>query len=53
MFEQQTTWIGSFNNTNVICRRELDKKKGILAPKEKPKENPEGITISNLRKISY
>ena len=52
MFEQQTPWIGSFNNTNVICRRKLDKKKGILAPKEKSKEIPEGITISNLRKIS-
>ena len=30
MFEQQVPWIGSFNDTNVFERRELDKKKGLL-----------------------
>jgi hypothetical protein len=29
MFEQQVPWIGSFNDTNVFERRELDKKRGI------------------------
>jgi hypothetical protein len=27
MFEQQVPWIGSFNDTNVFERRELDKKR--------------------------
>ena len=30
MFEQQVPWIGSFNDTNVFERRELDKKKGMF-----------------------
>ena len=29
MFEQQVPWIGSFNDTNVFERRELDKKRGM------------------------
>jgi len=29
MFEQQVPWIGSFNDTNVFERRELDKKRGL------------------------
>ena len=32
MFEQQTPWIGSFNNANVVDRRKLDKGRGILKP---------------------
>jgi len=32
MFEQQTPWIGSFNDNNVIKRRELDKTRGIYDP---------------------
>ena len=30
MFEQQVPWIGSFNDTNVFERKELDKKRGLL-----------------------
>jgi predicted PurR-regulated permease PerM len=30
MFEQQTPWIGTFNDTNVVQRRELNKKRGIF-----------------------
>lgn len=30
MFEQQVPWIGSFNDTNVFERRELDKKRGMF-----------------------
>jgi biotin-(acetyl-CoA carboxylase) ligase len=32
MFEQQTPWIGSFNNANVVDRRKLDKGRGMLKP---------------------
>lgn len=32
MFEQQAPWIGSFNDSNVVKRRELDKSRGILDP---------------------
>ncbi len=31
MFEQQTPWIGSFNDYNVKFRRELDKERGIFS----------------------
>jgi len=30
MFEQQTPWIGVFNDSNIKQRRELDKDRGIL-----------------------
>ena len=32
MFEQQTPWIGSFNNSNIVDRRKLDKGRGLLKP---------------------
>jgi biotin-(acetyl-CoA carboxylase) ligase len=32
MFEQQTPWIGSFNNSNIVDRRKLDKDRGLLKP---------------------
>jgi hypothetical protein len=32
MFEQQTPWIGSFNNNNIVDRRKLDKGRGMLKP---------------------
>ncbi len=32
MFEQQAPWIGSFNDSNVVKRRELNKSRGILDP---------------------
>jgi len=32
MFEQQTPWIGSFNNSNIVDRRKLDKGRGMLKP---------------------
>lgn len=32
MFEQQAPWIGSFNNSNVVERRELNKLRGIPNP---------------------
>jgi len=32
MFEQQTPWIGSFNNYNIVDRRKLDKQRGLLRP---------------------
>ena len=32
MFEQQTPWIGSFNDYNVVDRRKLDKGRGLLKP---------------------
>ena len=31
MFEQQTPWIGVFNDSNIVQRRELDKDRGILS----------------------
>jgi hypothetical protein len=36
MFENQTPWIGNFNDANIIKRRTLDKnKKTSFTPKEK------------------
>jgi hypothetical protein len=32
MFEQQAPWIGTYNDNNVIERRELDKSRGIFDP---------------------
>jgi hypothetical protein len=40
MFDQQTPWIGAFNDSNIIMRRELDKKKGRLTLKPTKTSTP-------------
>jgi len=50
MFDQQTPWIGVFNDSNIVQRRELNKSRGILSQKKNSSSNSQPPKKQPLKK---